>query len=62
MFNYQDEIQWRETLGSDNPLIKKLPVVIDVENLRQQFQQQQKERPPTPVHYQSEEEYHSGSE
>ena len=62
MFNYQDEIQRRKTLGSDNPLIKELPVVIDVEDLRQQVQQQQEERLPTPVYYQSEEEYHSGSE
>ena len=61
MFNYQDEIQRRETLGSDNPLIKEIPLVIDIEDLRQQLRQE--ERPPTPVHYQSgEEEYHSGSE
>ncbi len=40
VFNYQDEIQRRETLRSDNLLIKELPVVIDVEDLRQQFQQQ----------------------
>ena len=56
MFNYQDEIYRRETLGSDNPLIKEIPLVIDVEDLRQQ------ERLPTPVHHESEEEYHSGSE
>ncbi len=58
-FNYQDEIQRRETLGSDNPLIKEIPLVIDVENLRQQLRQE--ERAPTPIQYQSEEEYHSGS-
>ncbi len=60
MFNYQDEIQRRETLGSDNPLIKEIPLVIDVEDLRQQLRQE--ERAPTPIQYQSEEEYHSGSE
>ncbi len=60
VFNYQDEIQRRETLGSDNPLIKEIPLVIDVEDLRQQLRQ--KERAPTPIQYQSEEEYHSGSE
>ena len=60
MFNYQDEIQRRETLGSDNLLTKELPLVIDVEDLRQQLRQE--ERLPTPTHYQSEEEYYSGSE
>jgi len=60
VFNYQDEIQRRETLGSDNLLTKELPLVIDVEDLRQQLRQE--ERPPTPIHYQSEEEYHLGSE
>ena len=60
MFNYQDEIQRRETLGSDNLLIKEIPLVIDVEDLRQQLRQE--ERVPTPTHYQLEEEYHSGSE
>ena len=60
MFNYQDEIQRRETLESDNPLIKEIPLVIDVEDLRQQLRQE--ERVPTPGHLQSEEEYHSGSE
>jgi len=34
VFNYQDEIQRKETLGSDNPLTKELPLVIDVEDLR----------------------------
>ncbi len=34
VFNYQNEIQRRETLGSDNPLIKELLIVIDVEDLR----------------------------
>ncbi len=37
VFNYQDEIQQRETLGSNNPLIKEIPLVIDVEDLRQQI-------------------------
>ncbi len=49
MFNYQDEIQRRETLGSDNLLIKEIPLVIDVEDLRQQIRQE--ERAPTPIHY-----------
>ncbi len=60
MFNYQDEIQRREILGSDNPLIKEIPLVIDVEDLRQQLRQE--EKAPTPIHYQLEKEYHSGSE
>ncbi len=34
VFNYQDEIQRRETVGSDNPLIKEIPLVIDIEDLR----------------------------
>ena len=59
VFNYQDEIQRRETVGSDNPLIKEIPLVIDVENLRQQLRQE--ERAPIPIQYQSEEEYHSGN-
>ncbi len=50
----------KETLGSDNLLIKELPIVIDVEDLKRQFQEE--ERPPTPVHYQSEEKYYSRSE
>ena len=60
MFNYQEEIQQREILGSDNPLTKELPLVIDVEDLRQQLRLE--ERLPTPIYYQSEEEYHSRSE
>ncbi len=60
MFNYQDEIQQKEILGSDNLLIKEIPLVIDVEDLRQQLRQE--ERTPIPIQYQSEEEYYSGSE
>ncbi len=62
MFNYQNKIQQWEILESDNPLIKKILIIIDVEDLRQQRWQREEERPPTPMHYQSEEEYHSRSE
>jgi len=29
-FNYQKEIQYKKTLGSDNPLIKELLLIINI--------------------------------
>src|SRR6266542_113851 len=44
-------------LESDNPLIKEILIVINIEDLRQQLQQQEEEKSLTPIHYQSKEEY-----
>jgi len=57
VFNYQDKIQHRETLGSDNPLIKKLSEVVNIEQLREQLRKEKQERPFTSEYHQLETEY-----
>ncbi len=49
-------------LGFDNLLIKELPVIINVEQLREQFKHQKQERPPISDQQLSETEYQLGSE
>ncbi len=44
-------------LGFDNPLIKELSDVVNIEQLREQFRKEEQERPPTPKYHQLEEEY-----
>ncbi len=61
VFNYQDEIQCRETLGSNNPLIKELSKVSNIEQLKEQLKREEQERSPTPEYLQSETEYQSES-
>ena len=64
-FNFQDKIWHRETLDSDNSLIKELPEVVNVnqlDQLREQLRREEKERSSLPVYPQSETEYQSRSE
>jgi len=51
-FNFQDEIHRRETLGSNNPLIKELPEVIDVDQLREQLYRNQEDQAQSETEYQ----------
>ena len=37
----QDEIQQRETLGLDNPLVKELPEVDDIKQLEEQLRREE---------------------
>ncbi len=41
-------------LGSDNPLTKELPEVVDIEQLREQLRKEEQERLPIPEYQRSE--------